>query len=161
MGKVGFRTVLCLAVLACACAAGCMTTNPAAPAPDVKLDPFVDELLRQEVLAKKPGSATLKPDPVLRELPVKSTVEQARAAMERHGFACWSGVAEANGTCLHCMAYKPKDRGYADRVVVRFFYDHHRVVTAVEVTVEYDVLHSGRWPWSGVGARPPQAPAGK
>ena len=121
----------------------------------------MDELLKQDALQKKPGSAVLKPDRVFEEIPVKTPVADARATMDKHGFNCWSGVADARGTCVQCILYKRKTPYLADRVVVKLFYENKQVINA-EVLVEYEVRHDERGFWAGVFTPvPPVVPEAK
>jgi hypothetical protein len=149
MRKTAVWHGLWLAFLPGFCFPGCVTFNSSTVPPNGIPDPLLEEILRQETLVKKPDSATLKPAILLREVPIRTPLAQAKSVMERHGFSCWSGVADSKGTCLHCTAYKPKKRGLADKIVVKLFYETQRIVN-VEITVEYDVLQSDRgfWPFS-------------
>jgi hypothetical protein len=126
-----------------------MTFDSSPVPPNGNPDPLLEEILKQETLVKKPDSATLKPDVIFREVPIRTPLAEARAIMERHGFSCWSGVADSKGTCLHCSAYKPKKQGLADKIVVKLFYETQRIVNA-EITVQYDVRRPDRgiWPFS-------------
>jgi hypothetical protein len=158
MDKPGAWHVHAFGLLLCCCFLGCATFEPGPVPQNGKLDPFLDEIVRQEPLEKKLWSVTLKPDVVLRDIPLQTPVAEARAIMERHGFSCWSGVADAKGKCLHCTAYIRKSPDYADRVVVKLFYDTERVVN-VAVTIEYKVRHSVRGFWSVLTSPYPQATA--
>jgi hypothetical protein len=106
-----------------------------------KPDPFLEEILHQPVVGKVANSDTLKADVVLREVPPQTPLADARAIMERHGFACWSGVPDNNRTCLYCTAWKPRGADRADHVVVKLFYENRRVLLA-EVLVEHDLRHA-------------------
>jgi hypothetical protein len=106
------------------------------------IDPFVEAILKQEVLEKKPKSATLKPDAVVKEVPFQTPLGQARSIMEKHGFTCWSGVSDTYGRCLQCTAYKPTSKARADKLVVKLYYDRTRIIVNALVTVDYNVPHT-------------------
>jgi hypothetical protein len=126
------------------CLAGCLTMPPQ---PGVKntqtLDPFVEEILRQQVVTREKDSATLKSDVVMREIPAKTPLAKARAIMEKHGFSCWANVPCGVYTCLHCTAYKRKSAELADRLVVKLIYQDQKVIAA-EITVDYGIRHPDR-----------------
>jgi hypothetical protein len=86
----------------------------------------------------------VRPDLVLREVPLQTPLPQAQAVMERHGFSCWAGVQKNYRTCLYCTAYRPRTALAADKVVVKLYYEQKRV-TGVEVIVENNVPRSS-WP---------------
>jgi hypothetical protein len=130
------RRVL-LGVVAGCCLAGCQSVGPGGPP-----DPLVEEILKQPAPKKAPVPGT--PDPlaavVLAEVPLQTPVDQARAVMERHGFSCWSNVPDDRGVCLHCTAWVRRNNCYADRVVVKLYYESRRVVKVV-ATAEREVWH--------------------
>jgi hypothetical protein len=124
--------------------AGCLglSRNGAAPVPPA--DPFVLELCKQPQVRKLQASAELRADLVYQVVPLHTSVKDARALMERHGFSCWETVPDGTRTCLHCTAYHRKRTDYQDRIVVKLFHENGRVVNA-EVAIYYDV---NRPPWS-------------
>jgi hypothetical protein len=140
MGSAAIRNGLRLALVCCCGLAGCLGVDSAAVVKSVPPDPFVEELLRQEVLTRDKDSATLKNTVVLRDIPVKTPLAKARAFMEQHGFSCWANVPCGAYTCLHCTAYKRKRQDLADRVVVKLIYQDQKVIGA-EVAVDYGVHH--------------------
>jgi hypothetical protein len=117
-------------------------------------DPLVEQILKQESWEKAPGATSkeLKAEAVLKEVPLQTPFAQARAIMARHGFVCWSGVSdnENSGVYLQCKAYKQKDAHYADRIVVKLFYERERIVRVV-VTIDHHVPHSDQGFWSIFG----------
>jgi len=114
-----------------------MTFRGGTAAPVAEPDPVLAEIARQPEIRKLTGSAELKPDIVFQTVPMHTPVTEARAIMERHGFSCWAAVPDGSRMCLHCTAYHRKRPDYMDRIVVKLFYENHRVVNA-EVTVIYD-----------------------
>jgi hypothetical protein len=139
------------------CVLGCMTLDPASPPPEPKADNWIDELLKQEAVESKNKWHKLKPDFVLKEVPLQTPLAQARSIMERHGFSCWAGLSDNRGDYLHCTAYKRKNQACADKLTVKFHYDARRVIDC-EVILEGDVLLPGHrsWTWSP----PPPKPKG-
>jgi hypothetical protein len=151
MCRTAIRTGMGLVLLLCIPIVGCVTSGtPGTPAPFTPepMNPFVEQILKQETLVFKKDGVEVKvepprvaPDVVLREVPLQTSVTDARAVMERHGFSCQAGTREDYRECLYCTAYKRKSHTVADRVVVRFFYEKKRVYDVV-VTVERDVKRS-------------------
>jgi hypothetical protein len=132
------RMPLRLAWLAIGLLAGCRTMPANQP-----VDPFVAALAEQAAHETTPVPNTVDPLTalVLREVPLQTPLDKARATMEKHGFSCWSGFRDdKGGICLHCTAWKPRRGYYADRVVVKLFYEQRKVVR-VEVHVDRDVWH--------------------
>ena len=135
------RTVLWLVLLPCCCCLGCHTVAPAGPP-----DPLVEAVLKEAAQKRAPGpnaAGDLAADlaaVVLKEVPLQTPLDKARPVLERHGFSCWSGVQDDKGVCLHCTAWKRKGPYYADRVVVKLFYENRRVVR-VEAAVDRDAWH--------------------
>jgi hypothetical protein len=124
--------------------AGCLGVPRRSTAPLPPTDPFVLELSKQPQVKKLQGSAELRADLVYQVVPLHTTVKEARALMERHGFTCWEAVPDGSRLCLHCTAYHRKRPDYQDRIVVKLFRENNRVVNA-EVVIYYDV---SRPPWS-------------
>jgi hypothetical protein len=146
-------TAICrLGLFFIGCLAGCVTTESAALAPPGPTDPFVEEILKQDFLYIKQDGKDVKTDPpqvkpdvVLREIPLKTPLADAQAFMERHTFSCQGGVKDNYQTCLYCTAYRRKTKFVADRVVVKLYYENKRV-TGVLVTVENGVKRgTGLW----------------
>ena len=131
--------------LLCGAVLGCVSPPPAGPFHPDPPNPFLEAIFKAEVLVimedgkpLKLNPPLLKPDVVLREIPLKTPVAEARAVMEKHGFSCQGGVRENFQTCLYCKAYRRTSAVLADRVVVKLFYEDQRVVN-VAVTVEKGV----------------------
>lgn len=140
--KMRFSLLLCLPVL------GCVTPGAPTPFTPDPTNPFLEDILKQEIQEFKKDGVVVKvepprvaPDVVLGEVPLQTFVTDARAVMERHGFSCQAGTREDYRECLYCTAYKRKSRTLADRVIVRLFYEQKRVYDVV-VTVERDVKRS-------------------
>jgi hypothetical protein len=139
--------------LLCGAVLGCVSPPPAGPFHPDPPNPFLEALFKSEVLVimedgkpVKLNPPLLKPDVVLREIPLRTPVAEARAVMERHGFSCQGGVRENFQTCLYCKAYKRTSAVLADRVVVKLFYEDQRVVN-VAVTIEKGVKRGDTfWP---------------
>jgi hypothetical protein len=136
-----------LVVLSSAFFLGCTTLPSTTPAPEAAPDRFVTEIFNGDTRKIKIGSAGVDTDIILKEIPLKTPVDQARTVMESHGFKCWSGVHDGYSICLHCTAYRRKNSEKADKILVKFFYENKRVI-GVEGVIEYGVQHSDRsfWP---------------
>ena len=151
MCRAAVRTGMGLSLLLCCVAIGCVTPPAPPPFTPDPPNPFLEEILKQEILVFKKDGVVVKVDPprvapdvVLREVPLHTRLADAQAVMERHGFACQAGVREDYRECLYCTAYKRKSRVVADRVIVRLFYEQKRLfdekrIYDVVVTVERDV----------------------
>ena len=161
MRSAAVRTALGFGVLLGCGLVGCVTP-PSAPFQPDPPNPFLEEILKQEVLPStdadgkvlkdadgkeiKSNPPMVKPDVVLREIPLRMPLADARAIMERHGFSCQGGVRDDFQTCLYCTAYRRKTASVADRVVVKLYYENKRVVS-VAVTAETGVKRSNTlWP---------------
>ncbi len=122
--------------------AGCLVNgqNVVNPPPTEKKtqDPLLEQIIKQDTLTKQPGSATLKADPVIKEIPLKSSLTKARSIMEGHGFTCWGGVPDDGRVCMRCTAYYRKTPRLADKVMVKLFYEKNEVVS-IEILIEYAV----------------------
>jgi len=147
MRRSAVRQSLGLVVLASTCLLGCATLPSTTPTPEAVPDRFVTEIFKGDTREKKIGPAGVDTDIVLKEIPLKTPVAQARTVMESHGFTCWSGVHDGHSICLHCTVYRRKNSEKADKILVKFYYENNRVF-AVEGVIEYGVQHSDRNFWS-------------
>jgi hypothetical protein len=136
-----------LVVLSSACFLGCATLPSKSPTPEEVPDRFVSDIIKADTRDKKVGPTGVDTDVILKEVPLRTPLAQARAVMESHGFKCWAGVPDNNSICLHCTADRRKNSEVADKVLVKLYYDNKRI-TGVEAIVEYGVLHSDRSFWS-------------
>jgi hypothetical protein len=135
MGKALFG----FALLAGCVGAGCRTMPANQP-----VDPLVTALVEQASKKATPIPNTVDPLTalILQEIPLQTPLDQARAVMQRHGFSCWAAVPDPKGgICLHCTAWKARRGYYADRVIVKLFYERERKVTRIQVNVDQDVWH--------------------
>ena len=151
------RTLMGLGLLLCGGVVGCLTTNPSAPFKPETPNPFVAEILKQEVLIVKQNGVVIKMDLAAGESrgrpprnPAANTFGRydAREAIsvERHGFSCQAGVRDEYSDCLYCTIYRRKSAVIADRVTVKFYLEQKRVVDVV-VIVEHDIKRgTGLWP---------------
>jgi hypothetical protein len=161
MRGAALRTAWGLGVLLGCGLLGCVTP-PSAPFQPDPPNPFLEEILKQEVLPAtgadgkvlkgadgkeiRSNPPVVKPDVVLREIPLRTPLAEARKIMERHGFTCYGGIRDQFQDCVYCRAYRRKSTMVADRVVVKLFYENERVVNVV-VTVENGVKRSDTlWP---------------
>src|SRR5580704_295197 len=99
MGGHAFGRAARLALILWCCVIGWAISEGRAAADDVKGN-YLDDLLKQEAVVKKPGWAVLKPDLIVNEIAIGTGVAQGRSVMEGHGFNCWSGVAEGYRRCV-------------------------------------------------------------
>jgi hypothetical protein len=130
MGRIAIRQAFWLCLVPCGCTSVPLPNEP---------DPLVESIVAQAGSSKKQDSRTLKNvEMVLREVPPQTPLAEARSIMERHGFSCWGGVRDTQGTCLYCTAYQRGEEGTTNRITVKLFYDN-QAVTDAEVTVEYRV----------------------
>jgi hypothetical protein len=133
MGKIIRWKVALMCLLVCSWV-GCVTVPPSSTSPSDPPDPFVKAILKEAPASKRPGVTVVSPDVVLKEVPLKTPLAQARAIMEQHGFSCWKGTPEGLGTCLHCTAYRRKNEYASQKIVVKLIYENDRVTGAL-VTV--------------------------
>jgi hypothetical protein len=127
------RQILGFGLLACCWGLGCQTVGQNG-------DPLLEAILKPPTEGARAGQSHLSPaEVVLLEVPLKTPMPEARAAMEKHGFTCWSGMVTDKGTYLHCTAFKRTALNRADRVLVKLFYRERRVVE-VEVGIDKDVF---------------------
>jgi hypothetical protein len=147
MGRSVVWHSLGLVVLTSACLLGCATLPSTAPTPEEVPDRFVSEIFKADTRDKKVGLTGVDADVILKEVPLRTPIAQARTVMESHGFTCWSGVPDSNSICLHCTVYRRKNSEVADKVLVKLYYENKRV-RGVEAIIEYGVKHSERSFWS-------------
>jgi hypothetical protein len=155
MYRAAVRTGMGLSLLVCCAVVGCVTPPAPPPFTPDPLNPFVEEILKQEPLVFKNAQKQVikvdppryAPDVVLREIPLHTRLADAQAVMERHGFSCQGGIKQDFRDCMICTAYKRKSRTVADRVTVYLFYEQKRLwdekhVYEVWITVERDFKRS-------------------
>jgi hypothetical protein len=142
-----------VALLICAVLCAIMSQRPelAAAGPD----PFLAEILKGDVLEKRPGipkdgkapSSRVSNARVQKEVPLQTPLSQAKSIMERHGFTCWAGLSDSRGEYMQCDVYQVKNQRSAERIIVKISYRMNRVVD-FEVTVEHNVRPPDHHWWS-------------
>jgi len=88
------RHVMVLFAISCSIWSGCQALNFGALRQNGKADPFQEEITSAGVLEGTAGYWKIKPDVVLKEIPVGTPVLQAQAVMEKHGFSSSYGSTE-------------------------------------------------------------------
>ena len=132
MSKAARRS-LGIGLLACCWCLGCQTVGQNG-------DPLLEAILKPPAAGAKPGQSHMSPaEVVLQDIHLQTPLPEARTAMEKHGFTCWSGMVNEKGTYLHCTAFKRTALNRADRILVKLFYRERRVVD-VEVTIDKDIF---------------------
>ena len=92
------------AVLGCAWFAGCLAVGTGLPGPGGKTDSLQEELRKAEVVETKVAYWRLKPDAVLKEVPLQTALAQAQSVMQGHGFSCRQEKIGPGNVSLICKA---------------------------------------------------------
>jgi hypothetical protein len=152
--KINLRGWVRVAPLVCAvfCA---LASSAAQAAAGANPDPFLVEILKGDVLEKKPGvpkdgkapTSRLNSARLQKEVPLQTPLAQAKSTMERHGFTCWAGLSDGRGEYMQCDTYQVKNQRSAERIIVKIYYRMNRVVD-FEVTVEHNVRPPMHHWWS-------------
>jgi len=132
MGKL---KLLVLALFACGGFGGCRLLSSSSSSESVKGDRLLEEIVGGETVEAKAGWWRKDPAVVLKEIPIGTPVDQAKAVMEAHGFKC-SEQPEQNGPFLLCHAFKRT--GFLTGTGIDIKIVHHASrVTNVEVVTSY------------------------
>lgn len=142
---------------------GCSLASLSPSAKNKQPDEFQEELEKAEFLEGQP-TWKLKPDVVLRHIPIGTSIEQAKCYMETHGFTCTFGSTDEDdrkamlppekgcppdnlsylndsnrvrGTYLTCWVYKRVDwlTGYS--TTVTFYFDNGKVTNVEAMRATY------------------------
>ena len=114
-------------------------------------DPWQEAICNGDKLESQAGQWKINPSEVLKEIPVDSSIEQAQAALAKHGFDCYYKSTENDarpvprkGLYLQATSFKRTGFRTGKRITVNIYYQEDKV-SDVEVMVR--VL---RWSLDGV-----------
>ncbi len=132
MSKLNRLGLLLLVVLG-----GCQALTPSNSRPNTSADPLQEAILKERDLESKAGWWRKPPDPVLKEVPLGTPVDQAQTVMAGHGFSCSPHGDEGRGPSVLCWAHQPTSWLAGTIIQVTL---HHRdgKITDVEVVTAYD-----------------------
>src|SRR5271157_84550 len=91
-----------LTLLGCCGFAGCQALDSLSSVGSAKLDSLQEEIEKQATVDTEGGWWRKDPGVVLKEIPIGTPVDQARAFMEGHGFKCSEQHAEQGDAYLLC-----------------------------------------------------------
>ena len=100
-------------------------------------DPLQETIFKQSQLENMNGCWRKDPAAVLKEVPLGTSLEQARSIMSRHGFRCEEQAGEENDSFLLCVASRNKSWMMADVIKVRLYHQAGKV-SAVEIYTYFD-----------------------
>ena len=125
-----------LTLLTCSGLAGCQALGSLSSSGSARLDPLQEEIVKQEAVDSRAGWWRKDPGVVLKEIPIGTPLDQARAVMEGHGFQC-SQHTEQDSSYLLCHAYQTTSILTGTGINVKIFHQATRV-TGAEVVTYYD-----------------------
>ena len=138
-GRITVGIEALLALLLSGCLLNGEAVKPAPPAVNQPGDPLLELIVKQDVLTKQPGSATLKADPVLKEIPLQTPLRRREPPWRSMDLFAGAVSRKMAASVCACTAFKRKTPFVADKVMVKLFYEKN-VVVAEEVAIEYAVL---------------------
>lgn len=111
---------------------GCQLASPPSSSPLVgHPDPLQEEIRNQPVEGQTNGLATVSPAPVLKYVPLGTSIEEAKKVMESHGFDC---SASNDDTHPYLVCKASRNRGLMMAEVIRVILDNEAgKITKVEV----------------------------
>ena len=116
---------------------GCQIAGPVSSSKSASPpDPLQEEIRKQPSEGWADGLPAVSAAPVLKYIPLGTSIERAKTVMEAHGFRCSSDNKDRR-SCLVCMA--SQNAGYMMAKVIRVTLDHAAgKITHVEVVTFMD-----------------------